>query len=96
MIQWKAQLSKSICVSFGAVRDIRGKNLDLAEGNDFWLEFERKIRKIQGSRSRLRFRFVQPALIYAWLVSSRSWVRDIGVYAYVSDQLCFLMFVWCF
>ena len=25
--------------------------------------------------------------IYAWLVSSLSWVRDIGVYAYVSDQL---------
>ena len=64
MIQWKARLSKPMCVSFGAVRAIRGKNFDLAEGNDFWLEFERKIRKILGSRNRLRFHFVQPALIF--------------------------------
>ena len=42
------------------VRVVRGKNLELAEGNDFWFEFEREIRKIQVSRNWLRFRFLQP------------------------------------
>ena len=55
------------------VRVVRGRNLELAEGNHFWFEFEREIRKIQVSRNWLRFRFLQPLCLV-----------DIGVYAYIS------------
>lgn len=53
--------------------------VELAEGKDFWFEFEQEIRKIRGSRNH----GWDSALfnLYAWLMSS--WVRGIGVYAYI-------------
>ena len=55
--------------------------VELAEGKDFWFEFEQEIRKIRGSRNHgWNSAFIFN--LYAWLMSS--WVRDIGVYAYIS------------